>query len=86
MIEDFSASRQGGRDEKPRRFPESLASDQRSGGSPVEREVASDVLSSVTFEVEEVEKGLEDGQKVSHKGIYLLHNLFTTGALFSGFY
>jgi len=27
-----------------------------------------------------------DGQKVRHKGIYLLPNLFTTAALFSGFY
>lgn len=43
-----------------------------------------DVLASVTFEV--VEKGLEDGKKVSRRGVYLLPNLFTTGALFSGFY
>ena len=27
-----------------------------------------------------------DGNKVRHKGIYLLPNLFTTAALFSGFY
>ena len=27
-----------------------------------------------------------DGKKVRHKGIYLLPNLFTTAALFSGFY
>lgn len=33
--------------------------------------------------VEEVE---EDGRKVRHRGIYLLPNLFTTAALFSGFY
>lgn len=32
---------------------------------------------------EEVSEG---GQKVRHKGVYLLPNLFTTGALFSGFY
>lgn len=33
--------------------------------------------------VEEVSEG---GQKVRHRGVYLLPNLFTTGALFSGFY
>lgn len=43
-----------------------------------------DMLAAVTFEV--VEKRVEDGKKVSRKGIYLLPNLFTTGALFSGFY
>lgn len=43
-----------------------------------------DVLAAVTFEV--VEKGVEDGKKVSRRGVYLLPNLFTTGALFSGFY
>ncbi|UTA47327.1 CDP-diacylglycerol--serine O-phosphatidyltransferase [Simiduia sp. 21SJ11W-1] len=35
---------------------------------------------------EHVEVVEEDGKKVRHKGIYLLPNLFTTGALFSGFY
>ncbi len=38
----------------------------------------------VTFEV--VEKGMEDGRRVSRRGVYLLPNLFTTGALFCGFY
>ncbi len=35
---------------------------------------------------EHIEEVSEDGKKVRHKGIYLLPNLFTTGALFSGFY
>ena len=35
---------------------------------------------------EVVEESEENGQKVRHKGIYLLPNLFTTAALFSGFY
>jgi len=35
---------------------------------------------------EHVEEVSEGGKKVRHKGIYLLPNLFTTGALFSGFY
>lgn len=39
----------------------------------------------LTFEVVEDEHH-ESGQKTRHKGIYLLPNLFTTAALFSGFY
>lgn len=39
----------------------------------------------ITFEVVELEHG-EGGHKVRNKGIYLLPNLFTTAALFSGFY
>lgn len=38
----------------------------------------------VVFEV--VEKEIHEGRKVPRKGVYLLPNLFTTGALFSGFY
>lgn len=38
----------------------------------------------MTFEV--VEGEIEGGKKVRRKGVYLLPNLFTTGALFSGFY
>lgn len=38
----------------------------------------------MTFEV--VEGEIEGGKKVPRKGVYLLPNLFTTGALFSGFY
>lgn len=40
--------------------------------------------SGVVFEV--VEKELHEGKKVPRKGVYLLPNLFTTGALFSAFY
>ena len=39
---------------------------------------------SVTFEV--VEGEMEGGRRVPRKGVYLLPNLFTTAALFSGFY
>ena len=36
---------------------------------------------------EHIEEGRdEQGRKVRHRGIYLLPNLFTTAALFSGFY
>ena len=38
----------------------------------------------ITFEV--VEETSENGKKVRNTGIYLLPNLFTTAALFSGFY
>ena len=38
----------------------------------------------VTFEV--VEGDLEGGKRVPRKGVYLLPNLFTTAALFCGFY
>ena len=35
---------------------------------------------------EHVEEVSENGQKVRHRGVYLLPNLFTTAALFAGFY
>ncbi len=35
---------------------------------------------------EHFEEVSENGEKVRHRGVYLLPNLFTTGALFSGFY
>lgn len=38
----------------------------------------------VTLEV--VEDELHEGEPVRHRGVYLLPNLFTTGALFAGFY
>lgn len=45
---------------------------------------AAELAASLVDEHEE--EVLENGKKVRHKGIYLLPNLFTTGALFSGFY
>ena len=44
-----------------------------------------DDYDGITFEVEEEEDD-EQGRKVRNKGIYLLPNLVTTAALFSGFY
>ncbi|MFT6791348.1 MAG: CDP-diacylglycerol--serine O-phosphatidyltransferase [Cellvibrionaceae bacterium] len=35
---------------------------------------------------EHIEEISKDGKKILHKGVYLLPNLFTTGALFGGFY
>ena len=42
------------------------------------------MLSMGEDEIEE--EALEEGKRVRRRGIYLLPNLFTTGALFSGFY
>lgn len=44
-----------------------------------------DEHTGITFEVVELEQG-EGGHKIKNKGIYLLPNLITTAALFSGFY
>ncbi len=44
-----------------------------------------DDYNGITFEVVEEEDNA-DGKKVRNTGIYLLPNLFTTAALFSGFY
>ncbi|MFC3284174.1 CDP-diacylglycerol--serine O-phosphatidyltransferase [Litchfieldella rifensis] len=45
-----------------------------------------DVASAFVRETEVVEEAVEDGRKVRRRGIYLLPNLFTTSALFSGFF
>ncbi|MDN3557114.1 CDP-diacylglycerol--serine O-phosphatidyltransferase [Halomonas maura] len=45
-----------------------------------------DLAATFVRESEVVEEALEDGKKVRRKGIYLLPNLFTTSALFSGFF
>lgn len=45
-----------------------------------------DIASVFVRETEVVEEAVEDGKKVRRRGIYLLPNLFTTSALFSGFF
>ena len=50
----------------------------------VSDDLATDKL-SLPFD-EHVEEVSENGRKVRRRGVYLLPNLFTTGALFSGFY
>ncbi|GGY03816.1 phosphatidylserine synthase [Litchfieldella qijiaojingensis] len=45
-----------------------------------------DIASTFVRETEVVEEAVEDGKKVRRRGIYLLPNLFTTSALFSGFF
>lgn len=53
--------------------------------SAVNKEHDAEDLSSGLID-EHIEEVVENGKSVRHKGIYLLPNLFTTGALFSGFY
>ena len=49
---------------------------------PVEEDLAAAFLR----ETEVIEESIENGKKVWRKGIYLLPNLFTTSALFAGFF
>lgn len=45
-----------------------------------------DMTATFLRETEVIEESMEGGEKVRRKGIYLLPNLFTTSALFSGFF
>ncbi|SDG36226.1 CDP-diacylglycerol--serine O-phosphatidyltransferase [Onishia taeanensis] len=45
-----------------------------------------DVTATFLRETEVIEEAVEDGKKIRRRGIYLLPNLFTTSALFSGFF
>ncbi|KAA0009693.1 CDP-diacylglycerol--serine O-phosphatidyltransferase [Billgrantia pellis] len=45
-----------------------------------------DLAAAFLRETEVVEESIEDGKKVRRRGIYLLPNLFTTSALFAGFF
>ena len=51
-----------------------------------EHEHDEDVTATFLRETEVIEEAVEDGKKVRRRGIYLLPNLFTTSALFSGFF
>ena len=56
-------------------------------GNPAEKEMSSNVAPRLDRLVEEHEEEVsEDGRTVRRQGVYLLPNLFTTGALFAGFY
>lgn len=52
-------------------------------GRPAEEE---DLAAAFVRETEVIEESIENGKKVRRKGIYLLPNLFTTSALFAGFF
>ena len=45
-----------------------------------------DLATAFLRETEVVEEAVEDGKKIRRRGIYLLPNLFTTSALFAGFF
>ncbi|EWH02782.1 CDP-diacylglycerol--serine O-phosphatidyltransferase [Halomonas sp. BC04] len=45
-----------------------------------------DLAAAFVRETEVIEESIEDGKKVRRRGIYLLPNLFTTSALFAGFF
>lgn len=53
--------------------------------NPEKSESSSDTEGLLPFG-EHFEEVSEGGKKVRHKGVYFLPNLFTTGALFAGFY
>lgn len=45
-----------------------------------------DMAAAFLRETEVIEESMEDGKRVRRKGIFLLPNLFTTSALFAGFF
>lgn len=56
-------------------------------GSAAEQQAAASVAPGLDMLVDEHEEEVsENGRTVRRKGVYLLPNLFTTGALFAGFY
>ena len=54
--------------------------------TPIRNEGSTVVDDSLDPIGEHIEEVSVDGHKVRHRGVYLLPNLFTTAALFSGFY
>ncbi|MBE0490575.1 MAG: CDP-diacylglycerol--serine O-phosphatidyltransferase [Halomonas sp.] len=65
---------------RPDAEPDAQASPERM--PPAEEDLAA----AFVRETEVIEEAVEDGKKVRRKGIYLLPNLFTTSALFAGFF
>ena len=56
------------------------------GEAQGERKRNEDLAATFLRETEVIEESEQDGKKIRRKGIYLLPNLFTTSALFSGFF
>lgn len=73
------------RKQKPQAANESITADSVTEAPADADHHDFDEHEGVTFEVVEGEE-LVGGKKIRRKGVYLLPNLFTTGALFSGFY
>ncbi|MCE8022432.1 CDP-diacylglycerol--serine O-phosphatidyltransferase [Halomonas sp. MCCC 1A11036] len=66
----------------PRRADTESGSTDGKGGQLDEEDLAA----AFVRETEVIEESIEDGKKVRRRGIYLLPNLFTTSALFAGFF
>lgn len=66
-------------------FHNRRAEDQRAAGSETDSQEQLPYETLLPVDEHEEEVSI-NGRKVRHRGVYLLPNLFTTGALFSGFY
>jgi len=67
--------------------PKAQGTDAASSGNAKDDGASNEDLAAAFLrETEVVEEAVEDGKKIRRKGIYLLPNLFTTSALFSGFF
>ncbi|WP_081138874.1 MULTISPECIES: CDP-diacylglycerol--serine O-phosphatidyltransferase [unclassified Halomonas] len=80
---------QDARDPEQESLPSSAAdTDSAATPSSKEEEIVrnEDLAAAFLRETEVVEEAVENGKKIRRKGIYLLPNLFTTSALFSGFF
>lgn len=76
---------QDARDQEHENTPPSDA--HKTGEAVNNNTVSNEDLATIFLrETEVVEEAVEDGKKIRRKGIYLLPNLFTTSALFSGFF
>ncbi|MBB3231857.1 CDP-diacylglycerol--serine O-phosphatidyltransferase [Halomonas stenophila] len=63
-----------------------MSQDPRNSENETHEAKDDDLATTFVRESEVVEEAVEDGKKVRRKGIYLLPNLLTTSALFSGFF
>ncbi|MDM7480399.1 MAG: CDP-diacylglycerol--serine O-phosphatidyltransferase [Halomonas sp.] len=80
---------QDARDPEQESLPSSAAGvDSAATPSSKEEDIVrnEDLAAAFLRETEVVEEAVENGKKIRRKGIYLLPNLFTTSALFSGFF
>ena len=59
---------------------------QQAGATDEQQQNAANPLNTYLPIDEHVEEVSEGGERVQHRGIYLLPNIFTTAALFAGFY
>ncbi len=82
----MNKQQQAGSAEKSRRGIDTVTAD-TDGGQEGDMDLSPGVTSGLDRLVGEYEEEVsENGRTVRRKGVYLLPNLFTTGALFAGFY